>query len=139
MLIGLLYCVLFVLIAQFGTRYLSLLFMNADEAESVMAYTQQLCVAFAYATPLLLAVNVYRLSIQGMGYSRLSLISGLLEMLARTAVSLWAVPAFGFDAACLASPLAWLLADCFLVPGFHGCLNARRRQAARVRKELPEE
>lgn len=80
-----------------------------------------------------------RLSIQGMGYSRLSLISGLLEMLARTAVSLWAVPAFGFDAACLASPLAWLLADCFLVPGFYGCLNARRRQAARVRKELPEE
>ena len=137
--IGILYCVLYILIAQFGTRYLSLLFMNADEAASVMSYTQQLSVANAYATPLLLGVNVLRLSIQGMGYSRLSLISGLLEMLARTAVSLWAVPAFGFDAACLASPLAWLLADCFLVPGFYGCLNARRRQAARVRKELPEE
>ena len=137
--IGILYCVLYILIAQFGTRYLSLLFMNADEAASVMSYTQQLNVAYAYATPLLLGVNVLRLSIQGMGYSRLSLISGLLEMLARTAVSLWAVPAFGFDAACLASPLAWLLADCFLVPGFYGCLNARRRQAARVRKELPEE
>ena len=139
MFIGILYCVLFVLVAQFGTRYLSLLFMNADEAASVMGYTQQLNVAYAYATPLLLAVNVLRLSIQGMGYSRLSLISGLLEMLARTAVSLWAVPAFGFDAACLASPLAWLLADCFLVPGFYGCLNARRRQAARVRQELPVE
>ena len=139
MFIGILYCVLFVLIAQFGTRYLALLFMNADEAASVMSYTQQLSVAYAYATPLLLGVNVLRLSIQGMGYSRLSLISGLLEMLARTAVSLWAVPAFGFDAACLASPLAWLLADCFLIPAFYGCLNARRRQAARVRKELPEE
>ena len=139
MFIGILYCVLFVLIAQFGTRYLALLFMNADEAASVMDYTQQLSVAFAYATPLLLAVNVLRLSIQGMGYSRLSLISGLLEMLARTVVSLWAVPAFGFDAACLASPFAWLLADCFLIPAFYGCLNARRRQAARVRRELPSE
>lgn len=139
MFIGILYCVLFVLIAQFGTRYLALLFMNADEAASVMDYTQQLSVAFAYATPLLLAVNVLRLSIQGMGYSRLSLISGLLEMLARTVVSLWAVPAFGFDAACLASPFAWLLADCFLIPAFYGCLNARRRQAARVRQELPSE
>ena len=118
MFIGILYCVLFVLVAQFGTRYLALLFMNADEAASVMAYTQQLSAAYAYATPLLLGVNVLRLSIQGMGYSRLSLISGLLEMLARTVVSLWAVPAFGFDAACLASPLAWLLADCFLIPGF---------------------
>ena len=139
MFIGILYCVLFVLIAQFGTRYLALLFMNADEAANVMDYTQQLSVAFAYATPLLLAVNVLRLSIQGMGYSRLSLISGLLEMLARTVVSLWAVPAFGFDAACLASPFAWLLADCFLIPAFYGCLNARRRQAARVRQELPSE
>ena len=139
MFIGILYCVLFVLIAQFGTRYLALLFMNADEAASVMDYTQQLSVAFAYATPLLLAVNVLRLSIQGMGYSRLSLMSGLLEMLARTVVSLWAVPAFGFDAACLASPFAWLLADCFLIPAFYGCLNARRRQAARVRQELPSE
>ena len=139
MFIGILYCVLFVLIAQFGTRYLALLFMNADEAASVMSYTQQLNVAYAYATPLLLGVNVLRLSIQGMGYSRLSLISGLLEMLARTVVSLWAVPAFGFDAACLASPFAWLLADCFLIPAFYGCLNARRRQAARVRQELPSE
>ena len=137
MLIGIIYCVLFVLVAQFGTRYLALLFMNAEEAASVMAYTQQLSVAYAYATPLLLGVNVLRLSIQGMGYSRLSLVSGLLEMLARTAVSLWAVPALGFFAACLASPLAWLLADCFLVPAFYACLNARRRQAARVRKELP--
>ncbi|MEI3063901.1 MAG: hypothetical protein V8S99_03725 [Oscillospiraceae bacterium] len=48
--------------------------------------------------------------IQGMGYSRLSLISGLLEMIARTAVGIWGVPQFGFAAACLASPLAWALA-----------------------------
>ena len=95
--------------------------------------------AYAYGTPLLLGVNVFRLSIQGMGYSRLSLISGLLEMIARTAVGIWGVPQFGFAAACLASPLAWALADCFLIPAYYGCLNARRRQAARVRKELPTE
>ena len=92
-----------------------------------------------YALRLLLGVNVFRLSIQGMGYSRLSLISGLLEMIARTAVGIWGVPQFGFAAACLASPLAWALADCFLIPAYYGCLNARRRQAARVRRELPSE
>ena len=43
------------------------------------------------------------------------------------------------SATCLASPLAWALADCFLIPAYYGCLNARRRQAARVRKELPTE
>ena len=76
-----------------------------------------------------------RLSIQGMGYSRLSLISGLLEMLARTAVSLWAVPAFGFDAACLASPLAWLLADCFLVPIYFHDMHILQRRFAQRRAE----
>lgn len=138
-LLGVVYCAVHFLLAQFGTPYAILLFIRPEEAEAVLPFAWKMCRMDAYFGLFLMLVNVLRLSIQGMGYSRLSLISGLLEMLARTAVSLWAVPAFGFDAACLASPLAWLLADCFLVPGFYGCLNARRRQAARVRKELPEE
>ena len=134
MLLGIIYCAIYIVIARFGTQYLVLLFMNADEAQSVLDYTQRISYAYAYGTPLLLGVNVFRLSIQGMGYSRLSLISGLLEMIARTAVGIWGVPQFGFAAACLASPLAWALADCFLIPAYYGCLNARRRQAARVRR-----
>lgn len=51
--IGILYCVLYILIAQFGTRYLSLLFMNADEAASVMvlyaAAERRLCLRNAAA------------------------------------------------------------------------------------------
>ena len=139
LLLGIIYCAIYIVIARFGTQYLVLLFMNADEAQSVLDYTQRMSYAYAYGTPLLLGVNVFRLSIQGMGYSRLSLISGLLEMIARTAVGIWGVPQFGFAAACLASPLAWALADCFLIPAYYGCLNARRRQAARVRRELPSE
>ena len=139
LLLGIIYCAIYIVIARFGTQYLVLLFMNADEAQSVLDYTQRISYAYAYGTPLLLGVNVFRLSIQGMGYGRLSLISGLLEMIARTAVGIWGVPQFGFAAACLASPLAWALADCFLIPAYYGCLNARRRQAARVRKELPTE
>lgn len=139
LLLGIIYCGLYILIAQFATPYLALLFMNAEDLQPVLPYTQQLSLAYAWATPLLLVVNVFRLSIQGMGYSRLSLISGLMEMLARTVVSLWAVPQFGFDAACLASPLAWVLADCFLIPAFYGCLNARQKQALRIRQELPIE
>ena len=132
--IGILYCVLYILIAQFGTRYLSLLFMNADEAASVMSYTQQLNVAYAYATPLLLGVNVLRLSIQGMGYSRVALCAGIMEMIARTFVGIWAVPRFGYDAACLAGPFAWLLADAFLIPAYFACLRARERQAVEAKK-----
>ena len=99
LLLGIIYCAIYIVIARFGTQYLVLLFMNADEAQSVLDYTQRISYAYAYGTPLLLGVNVFRLSIQGMGYSRLSLISGLLEMIARTAVGIWGVPQFGFAAA----------------------------------------
>lgn len=98
LLLGIIYCAIYIVIARFGTQYLVLLFMNADEAQSVLDYTQRISYAYAYGTPLLLGVNVFRLSIQGMGYSRLSLISGLLEMIARTAVGIWGVPQFGFAA-----------------------------------------
>ena len=119
----------------------AMLFLNQDEAalaRLVSLTSQYITTLTAFFFPLAL-VNILRFSIQGMGYSRLSLISGLLEMIARTAVGIWGVPQFGFAAACLASPLAWALADCFLIPAYYGCLNARRRQAARVRRELPSE
>ena len=33
------------------------------------------------------------------------------------------VPVFGFTAACLASPVAWILADLFLIPAYHHCIR----------------
>ena len=127
MFIGILYCVLFVLIAQFGTRYLALLFMNADEAASVMDYTQQLSVAFAYATPLLLAVNVLRLSIQGMGYSSIAILAGVMEMFGRAGVAAL-VGIWGFNAACFAGPAAWILADSFLIPAYYHFLKIEKKR-----------
>ena len=47
--------------------------------------------------------------------------AGVFEMVARTLVGLVFVPIFGFTAACSANPLAWILADCFLIPAFFHC------------------
>jgi len=38
------------------------------------------------------------------------------------------VPRFGFISAGLASPFAWLLADCFLIPAFIHCRRKLLRQ-----------
>ena len=133
MLIGLVYCVVHILLMQFCLQYAMLLFMSAEEMQLVLPYTQMIARIEAYSAPLLLAVNVLRLSIQGMGYSRLALVAGLMEMIARTLMGAWAVPKLGFIAACLASPLAWLLADLFLIPAFFGCLRAREENAQTVR------
>jgi Na+-driven multidrug efflux pump len=64
----------------------------------------------------LVFVNVVRFMIQGMGYSMLAILAGVMEMIGRSWVAFMFVPKFGFIAACFASPIAWIFADCFLWP-----------------------
>ena len=77
----------------------------------------------------LLGVNLVRFTIQGLGYSNLAVISGIFEMIARAVVALGLVPVLGFDAVCLASPAAWVLADCFLIPAYLVCIKRRTKEA----------
>ena len=39
-------------------------------------------------------------------------------MIARTLVSIYAVPVYGYIAVCFGDPTAWLAADFFLISGF---------------------
>ena len=50
-----------------------------------------------------------------------AIIAGIFEMAARAFAAVVLVPAIGFDGACLASPLAWVAADIFLVSAFVYC------------------
>lgn len=52
-----------------------------------------------------------------MGYSLLAILAGVCEMIARALVGFALVPIFGYIIICFASPLAWLMADAFLIPG----------------------
>lgn len=70
----------------------------------------------AYFYPVLGLLTILRYSIQGLGYSNLSMLSGVMEMIARCCVSLWIVPAWGFLGVCYGDPVAWIAADSFLVP-----------------------
>ena len=53
-----------------------------------------------------------------MGYSNMSMMSGVMEMIARSGVSLWVVPALHFLGVCLGDPLAWTAANMFLIPAY---------------------
>lgn len=55
---------------------------------------------------------------QGLGYSNLSMMSGVMEMIARCGVSLWLVPAWAWLSVCYADPVAWMMADLFLAPAY---------------------
>ena len=73
----------------------------------------------SYYFPALGVLTVLRYSLQGLGYSNLSVLSGVMEMIARCGVSLWLVPAFGFLGVCYGDPTAWVAADLFLVPAVY--------------------
>ena len=68
--------------------------------------------------PVLGLLCILRYTIQGAGYTNLAMLSGVSEMIARTLVSVFAVPVFGFLAVCFGDPTAWVAADLFLVPAF---------------------
>ena len=126
--LGIVYCVLaFGVAALFGRPLLGL-FIDADAAPEVTAMgVHYLTVNAAFYIPLLF-VNIVRLSIQGMGFTRVAMLAGLSEMIARTAVALFVVPALGFNGACLANPAAWVMADLFLFPCYFQIMRTVRQR-----------
>ena len=127
-LLGIVYCVLAFTVAALFARPLLGLFIDADASPEVTAMgIQYLTVNAAFYIPLLF-VNIVRLSIQGMGYTRVAMLAGLSEMIARTAVALFIVPAFGFSGACFANPAAWVMADLFLFPCYFRIMRTARQR-----------
>ena len=97
--------------------YMMMLFVDSGEHEVVKNAALFMRTA-AYFYPVLGLLTIFRYSIQGLGYSNLSMLSGVMEMIARCGVSIWIVPAFGFLGICFGDPVAWCMADMFLIPAF---------------------
>ena len=125
--IGLVYSIfLFVVLNLFSSKLL-LLFVNADSTDVIKnAGTYILFGSSAYF--LLSLVNIIRFSIQGLGFSQFAILAGLFEMIARTIAAFGLVPFIGYYGVCLADPLAWIFADCFLIPAFFRCMRVCRKR-----------
>ena len=132
-LIGCVYAVGSFAALYFFGDVLPLLFVDAAEAEVIKgAHTFLVCNSMFYIP--LCFVNVWRFSIQGMGFSGFAVLAGVCEMIARTFIGFAMVPLFGYTAACFASPIAWLAADAFLIPAFYHCV-AKLRLLIRQKEE----
>ncbi len=94
------------------------IFVNSGE-EEVVRNAAMLMRISNWFYPVLGVLTILRYSIQGLGYSNLSMLSGVMEMLARTAVSLWVVPSLAWLGVCYADPMAWVAADLFLIPAMY--------------------
>lgn len=125
-IIGCVYAVGAFAVLFFFGGYIPLLFVDADQVQVIsqahlfLIYNSLFYVALVF-------VNVWRFTIQGMGYSGFAILAGVCEMIARALVGFFGIPLFGYTAVCIASPLAWILADCFLVPAFRHCIKRLRQ------------
>ncbi len=126
LLIGCVYAVAAFIILTLFSKYLALLFLDADEVSTIGNVS-----LFLFGNSLfyiaLVFVNVVRFSIQGMGFSTFAILAGVFEMFARTFAGICLVPIFGYPAACFASPMAWIAADIFLVPAFLHCIKKLKK------------
>lgn len=80
---------------------------------------------------------VLRYSIQGLGFTRLAMMSGVFEMVARIVVSLWLVPALQFKGVCLGDPMAWIAACLFLVPAITWICRKLSRPSVGEGQQIP--
>lgn len=111
------YCIFVNLILWNFSEDITMLFIDASEVEVLKDAAQFLHVSASFFIVLGL-LCVFRYTIQGAGYTQLSMFSGVAEMIARTLVSLFVVPVFGFWGICFGDPIAWICAMMFLVPAF---------------------
>ena len=101
-----------------NSHYILRLFTDTDV---VINQAMMFLLANAVTYTLLAAVNIFRFAIQGMGFSVFAIYSGVMEMVARILVAFTLVPMVGYAGAIWASPVAWLFAVIFLIPGFYSC------------------
>ena len=109
-----------------------MLFVEREAAEVLDASARYLCfMGFFYWS--LGILNVVRLSIQGLGYAGRAVFAGVVEMIARSVVSLCFVGAFGYTAICFADETAWVSACLYLVPMYFLCMRRTTKKLGRTK------
>lgn len=114
MIIGSIYALVLLPILFFYGKYFTILFLseNIDQImPNVATYLQ--CIS-VFMIPLT-AVNVYRNGLQGMGLGFLPMLAGIFELVGRSATAIIAKSMHSYIGICLASPMAWILADLLLL------------------------
>lgn len=99
----------------FVGRDLSSIFVGSDENE-ILDFSR-LFLRISCCNYFFLGVlSILRNSLQGVGFTKLAINSGVFEMIARVCVSLFLVPVAGFLGVCWGDAVAWMAACTFLTP-----------------------
>lgn len=73
-------------------------------------------------------IFIYRNSVQGMGIAMIPMLSGIVELVLRTAAALYLTVDYGYTGVCYASPIAWVGSSIFLFASYHYFLRLLARK-----------
>ena len=126
--LGVIYSLAILVLMIFFGKYLALLFVSSKETELINKISMFMIGNALFYIPLAL-VNIVRFMIQGIGYPGFAILAGVCEMIARSIAGFVLVPIFGYTFVVLASPLAWVCADMFLIPAYRHVMKKSRVMA----------
>ena len=113
-IIGIIYAIVTGVIIFFFGKYLSYLFISDNAVEVIpMVDIYVKCVAVFFIP--LHFVNALRNGIQGMGYGLLPMLAGVAELAGRGITAMIAAAHKSYFGACMARPMAWVLAGGLLI------------------------
>lgn len=81
----------------------------------MMNYSMKFLIYQCMFYPCLAIVYVYRNTLQGIGTSAVTTIAGVTELAGRSVTAFILVKYIGFTGVCLSNPIAWIVADIFLL------------------------
>lgn len=136
--IGMVYSVLAYFVAALWGQPLMMLFLDTRETHltEILELSRQFLMMNMLFFPALLWVNLYRFTIQGMGFSKIAVVAGVMELAARGLLAAVLVPHLGFTAVSWANPAAWIMADIFLIPVYFYTMKLLKR---RQKAQFPED
>lgn len=115
------------LVLIFFGRSLSMLFVGSS-AEAVLDASAKYLRCMGYFYWALGILYICRMSTQGLGYAGRTVFAGVLEMFARSIVSLVFVGTFGYTAICFADQAAWIAACLYIVPMCFLCVKKAEKR-----------
>ncbi|MCI7805443.1 MAG: MATE family efflux transporter [Oscillospiraceae bacterium] len=120
LIMSMIYCVTVAVVLSLSGGAITTLFVSSEqtspeELKEIIGLAVKYLRLNAVFYPVLGVLFILRNALQGMGYSILPMMAGVSELVARSLVVFVFVSSYGYMAACLASPVAWIFADVLLV------------------------
>ena len=127
--IALVYSVLIGIVLITSGSKIAWLFVDRSEVQ-VLDAVQQFLTISGFFYWLLAILNCVRMTIQGLGYSAVSILAGLSELAARGLMSIFVIPAMGYLAVCFTDQVAWLAATIIVIVVFTVIIRKLARRHA---------